>query len=488
MALTLLIAVIVLMPLMWPCGVVEAVATPDDEHEDIFDEWDGTEGTWIPLPKTPPEGQEIVLTTDRTTGKPGEGKLVEHISTGTNDFFISVRRNDSGEWRVSPNSVILTDSNGREYNKDIHKSLGAFLLEALERKWELRMEIPKEVAAKMSEGYLVGVAASDVQNFVAGPKYEKFQPLTMNELFYLNKGLQYKFEGEFLYIKCHPQIHMRRNYYYEDIFPDFIMQGIPIVQKRFGSNPHNMLDLDENPLGSTSTILEEELLLQQDLTPSQKDALRKEVEKANGATYIHFSQIKNSKGDLYGKEKDEIPFEFYYWTGEGEGFAEKSDKARVGDGKSFANGIGVGLWFWYPLELTFYLANTEDVAVLGLDYGDLEPSSTATATVTVFRAAGRDEDAAAAAASVTAVAVAADDEERTALLTFSLNNRIVGRKNVTLRRDETLQVDFPFTTPQNGSVVMKAEINPEPRAFEEITYENNSLTAVAMVGSYNDLP
>jgi hypothetical protein len=34
---------------------------------------------------------------------------------------------------------------------------------------------------------------------------------------------------------------------------------------------------------------------------------------------------------------------------------------------------------------------------------------------------------------------------------------------------------------------MTAEINPEPRAFEEVTYTNNKLTATAMVGDYGDL-
>ena len=210
-----------------------------------------------------------------------------------------------------------------------------------------------------------------------------------------------------------------------------------------------------------------------------------EVKRANGATWIHLGQIENAKGDLVVYENEygvKRPFEFLTWPGDGKDPIEcKSDATKVGGG--FESGEGVGIWFAYPLELTFYLLPPEDVAVIDIDYGELEPSSQGEATVIVYRSPGRN-----------AAADADDDDaddpdfEVTTSLVFSIGGSEIGRKSVTLQRGQELEVDFSFLVPEKGVIVMKAEINPEPRDFEEATYGNNTLIVSAVIGKYQDIP
>ena len=226
LTLLLCLVFIVVMLIVWPSyapasgsltPMVPLGAVKEDDHEDIDENYDGTEDAWILLPKEVPELREIILVTDRTTvTEKSPGKLVEHISTGTNDFYISVWLEADG-WHLSPGYDELKDTDGNGYQLSSYYSTNShkeFLLSALEKKWDLRMEIPDEVSEKLNEGYIVGVSASDVQNFVAGPEYEKLDQLTMDTLFYLNKPLRYMFEDQYLYIKCWPKIHMRENLYY----------------------------------------------------------------------------------------------------------------------------------------------------------------------------------------------------------------------------------------------------------------------------------
>jgi hypothetical protein len=224
-----------------------------------------------------------------------------------------------------------------------------------------------------------------------------------------------------------------------------------------------------------------ERLLRQGLSPEEQQELQTEVTMTNAATYIHFSQIKNAVGELYGNKQGEDPFKFDYWPGDGKGCTIKSDKAQVGDGKSFKNGSGIGLWFWFPLELTFYLMPMEDVAVTGIDFGGLEPGSWATVTVTAWRAPGLGAGNGAGG----------DGGMLTAKVRFNIPGITDQTKEAHLPRGGEQQVGFSFKTPAKGILGMAAEINPETngkRGFEEVTYANNKLAATAAVGSFADIP
>ena len=463
------------------------VALAKDDHSDIHSEGYIMEVTWLDMLKGVPEGQEIIMVEDRTTAKYGDkGELAKHISTGTNDFFISAWFYGD-KWKFTDDGDELEDADGKVYKEsDYYNNHLEFLLSALDnREWVLKMRIPEEVAMIMNGGNMVRVVASDVQNYVGGPNWQKIpDPPRLHELFYLSKGLFYMFEDQFLYIKCFPQINIR-NYYYERIFSNFNELGIPLVHERYGGNSHVMCNLRGERLGSTSAIAWATELLEQELTPSQQEKLRNEVSRCNsedgktGTTWIHFSQIRSSKGYLDGykgpeePDNEKNPFIFQYWPGDGEGYPIESSKAKIGNG-DFHNGIGIGLWFAFPLELSFYIMSMEDVAVTGMEFGEFEPSGTADVTVRVYRAPGKDADE--------------ENAELTTSVVFSVNGVTVDSKSVTLDYDEAQQVVFSFDTPAKGVLKMTAEINPAPRDFEEVTYENNTHTMVSMVGGYSDLP
>jgi hypothetical protein len=495
--LVLVLTLIAILSFVWPNMLTVAGSSPENDQDDIHDKYVAMKGDWLPLPKEVPKGQEKVLVPDRTTAKYGEeGKLVEHISTGTNDFYIAARY-AGGTWLLYPGDIELTDANGNSYNKskfyneNNHNHRG-FLLEALDEvERELKMKIPKQVAEKMNEGYKIGVAASNVQNYVAGPRWEKMDNLTMDELFNPKEKLEYKFEDEYLYIKCYPKIHIREDYYYQFAIDGFSHNNMPIAEKRYGVNSHNMYELTGKPLGSTSAIMWDERLLRQG---ANEAALKKEVDRANGATWIHFSQIRSAKGYLdgyQGKEEppnSKKPFEFYVWPGtispEGNDDYEVcwSDKTKIGaTDESFKTGNGVSIWFAYPLELTFYLASMEDLAVQAIEFGDLTPGSTAAATVRVLNLGLKDKE--------------------NIPLVFSIPGITKQSKTVGIPAGMLTDPDdpdsswepgmeefiFSFAVPERGIIEMTAEINPEPRAFEEVTYDNNKLTVTAMVGDYGDL-
>ena len=496
-----------------------AYANEDEHSENLNVGLDGAEATWEELLWEIPQEQKIILIHD-----PYTDLLEENITTGTNDFNITIRRDVSGSWRVTlPDNEIIEPIPG--------KSEREYLLSGLEREWEFKMPIPDEVLEKLKDGYKVGVAVTDAkeENLMGGTNAEevwklmnsdnliegvpgdpiearKFlhekrltlgdlhdsnSMLTITELFDLEKSggsLQCKLADEYLYIKGYPKIQIREDFYYSNIIGD--LQPIPLVYEFCGGSSHMIYSQKDltKPVGSTSTIVYDVNVLKKN---PDETVLQKELAICEGASYLHFSQIQNqnAQGYLKGYKDGEKPFWFLSW-GDGFGKPYLSDKMRIGNGKegsedNFAAGGAIGLWFWYPLELTFYLAGTEDVAVQDIDYGELEPGSTATATVTVYRAAGRDDDDGDGGDY-------ADDEyyERRSKLHFIIPGIIDETVEVSLKRDETKDVSFTFTTPANGVLVMTAEINPEPRAFEETTYENNILTVTAMINmlEYGDLP
>ena len=382
------------------------------------------------------------------------------------------------------------------------------------------MKIPAEVTEKMGEGYSVGVVASEVvkkESFKAST-----EDLNLSDLFFLNKGLHYKFEDEYLCIKGYPQIHIRHTVHYDYVVAKF-ENPIPLPSPNYGSNPHNIYaisGLGRNTVGSTSTVIDNVDLLRKNLNPTQQQELDEEIALAQKSGWIHFSQIKDASGFLDGYkidrthyDKEKPAFAFESWQ-DGAGSNRSSANYKIGTGTyigedddtdnftsrfngSFKDGGDIALWFWYPLELTFYLLPLEDWAVQEIDFGELEPSSTGEATVTVYRDPGRnavvvghddDYDDDASDTDINSADDFDDDSELTAKLVFSINGRTIGSKNVTLLRGQEEEVPFSFPTPTTGTLVMSAEINPEPREFEESTYENNILSVTAVIGTDLDLP
>jgi hypothetical protein len=346
----LLVVGIMMLPLLADWSIMAEATAEDelDEHEDVYDEWDGTEGDWSPLLNKLPAGQEVV----RVNGS-------NSMTTGTNDFFITVWRNTNGIWKVLPSGDLIDPSDypGRD-DRNI-------LMDALQQKWEFKMKIPTEVAEKLNDGYNVGVAVSDVvkkENFTAST-----QDLYLVDLFDLSKALQYKFEDEYLYIKGYPQVHIRHTICYYEVVGNF-EKRIPITSPNYGSNPHNIYtinNLGKKSVGSTSTVIDDVDLLEKYLTDKQQKALEAEVVLAQKFGWIHFSQIKDASGFLDGykidsnnRDEDKTSFWFSSWL-DGEGEKRSSAEYKIGNGTytnadgqfngSFKDGGDIGLWFWYPL-------------------------------------------------------------------------------------------------------------------------------------------
>jgi len=544
-----LVAAFTIMFAIYPGGVsvaelggssIERLAA--DDHDDGYEKEDG-EIPWRDFVDVMPNGQEIIPVYGEDT-----------FTTGTNDFAIGVSRakDKNGEYHWYAEGEILKDIDGYEYDKDIHGSIRNFLIFALEKEWELRIPIPPEIEGKIKKDKVsVGIALAYAEEcgggtdakklydyinshdeldlfttmpsdprmareFLNGTKNKKRGNLTLGdliaptigELFDLDKGpLQYKLAGEFLYLKGWPRINIVTDYYYEQIYGDMSFIGFPIAKKNFGGNGHYIHSKQGNLIGSNSTLVYEldSLVNEKFMAEQTQDEfddwlaiLQADRDRANGAGFIHLSQIKNAAGELRitqtSKEKGEIKekaYDFWFMSWK-DGFGVPrhhiknavnkdiiEDEYRIGvDG--IKDGTGISLWFFFPLQLTFYVLPAEDVSVEEIEIGENRPSSKATITVLV---ANRGK------------------EDKETKLVFSVNDKAVEtREKIELKapteKDEDgnfiitpIPITFDYIMPEGGFIKFTAEINPEPRDFEEIDYTNNVRNHIAMVDEEEgDLP
>ena len=413
---------------IWPCGQDPAGAAAEDGHM-------AGDGYWLLLPDTPPKGREILLNI-------------------THEFVISPWRNTDGSWKEEVSGKII-DADKNLTDEDV-------LIQALEREWEFNMALPDEVADKINEGYTVGVSAKAAWG------------LQTDMLFYLERGpLQYRLEDDRLYINCYPRAQMHQDVYYHKIIDRFD-KAIPLVEPRYGTNPHGIYDLDGKPLGSTSTFINDADLFKkgQNLSYQQQKEIQKELEECAEKKWIHFSQIQDANGYLTGHQDGKRPFEIGIWKDDNVIY-RNSGEVRIGSGGSFEEGADIGLWFWYPLELTFFLENMEDVAVVSIDCGDLEPFGTATVFVTVANYGVTEHD------PQLKVTIPGIKESVTTVTGLKQKGDPDGR--------DVKTVEFWFTAPKSGLLSITAEINPN-RAFEEINYDNNILTLENLVVALENIP
>jgi hypothetical protein len=332
------------------------------------------------------------------------------------------------------------------------------------------------------------------------------------------------------------------NVTYERIIPGFHAL-IPVVKPRFGGNSHYIYDSRYNVVGSTSSLLdklesmatltaEQQETLQKALnnavakspvrpmpTHTQEEHLQligalkdklasvkiegdknlqdllKEMKKTTERGYIHYAQIMDAQGRLYGSEAGEPPFWFYSWgnpnaaseddhLGKLRSSAQGKDNT-AGLGPKFKEGTeGIGLWFAYPLQLTFYLTSQEDVSVESIACEALEPESMASATVTVANWGYEEHEKVPVLFTVRDMA---GDSIYSDTAYVDLAAPAEPSEPDEAREAVIETCDFSFLTPQAGVLEITAEINPEPRSFEEMNYDNNEVTVLAAVGEL-DLP
>jgi hypothetical protein len=321
-----LLAFMAVITISLPNRTVEAEDIKKNDYAGIHGELGDAEAPLEELRWEVPEGQEIILIEN-----PATGLQEKSLTTGTNDFYISVQRDAYGKW-VHDKKIIIEDDDGRNIEN--------LLIDALDREWELKMPIPDEVREKMQEGYKVGIAVADAKevNLMGGTNAEevwrkgidkvpsnpvearKFfrgnglelgdlsdpdSQMTIKELFDLEKShgiLQYKLEDEYLYIIGWPKIRLRHNFYYSSVIGD--LPPIPLVEGYCGGSTHiiyNQADLDE-PAGSTSTVVYNVDVLRENPDTA---ILNAELKIAEGAGYIHFRQIQtqNAKGGFIYEKK-----------------------------------------------------------------------------------------------------------------------------------------------------------------------------------------
>jgi hypothetical protein len=209
--------------------------------------------------------------------------------------------------------------------------------------------------------------------------------------------------------------------------------------------------------------------------------------------WLHPTQIQSGNGYLQGYRDGKPPLDVSIWK-HGPTSVWKSDKIKIGGEGRFTDGGAIGLWFWYPLELAFYLLPMEDVAVERITIEELEPGNISKATVTVHRAGGLirhddyDDDDGQGLLTGNGLDDAGLPAELPAKLIVTANSTVVLDTEVILGYDEELSEGFTFLAPEAGLIEITAEINPAPRAFEESDYGNNILTVTRMLGDFGDLP
>lgn len=377
------LAAVILMPISWTSAGITAEAVADDEPEDEYWEEDDTENPWFELLWKAPTEQEIIPILD-----PAEGIEKKYFTTGTNDFGITIERDADGMW-WGPNG---------ELGKAIATTEYEFLKEALDREWELKMQLPDEVLVILNSGGKVGVAVADAQetNLKGGTNAEKVatilkkkpeiegvpgnpsearkfinkhheeyglelgqlqdpnSKLKISKLFDLpqsNEVLQYRIVGKFLVIKGYPKTRLRANFYYSNIITGF-EEDIPLADDYCGASSHDIYkQTGLSYSGHTSTIMYDSALLEEGLSLTQEEALREELKISEGAGYLHFKQIQNENADGYLQGYGKNPFWFLSWA-DSLGKPYISNQMRIGNG-NFKKGGGISLWWWFPMELTF---------------------------------------------------------------------------------------------------------------------------------------
>jgi len=500
--------------------------THEDEHGEDFDgEWDGTEGDWQTMLSEPPEGREIILIEDQ-----GTGEMKEHKTTGTNDFYITAMLDGDGYWSLGAGGNSKVEKIASDPGNDRNILMKALERE-WELKMRLPDEVIDKLK-ELEEGYMVAVAVADPVEYYIDydPPLTINELFDLSES---KGVLQYKLEDQYLIIKGFARINIRNDYFYDIISGfkkrvpfvkprygtnvHYIYEGNNVVgstssyfeeyrlfkqaltqaqRKALEAFVNEGMQGAQSLLGDQHTQKEHlELIaaLKKGLAKAETSrqytkgllpeelptvlALAKEMKITAERGWIHMSQIKNAAGDLYGKDTGEAPFLFYSW-GNNESAPEEahlgikrySNKTTLSNKNgSFARGVGIALWFSYPLQLTFYVEEIEDVAVLDIDYGDLEPLGTASVAVRVVNNG-----------------VSLQEPS----LHFSVSGAVKKDfpvRNIVLEPGEQLDVTYSFPLPEVGLLTMTAEVNRD-HTFEEVDYENNELTVTTVIGTPIDLP
>ncbi|MCL1975591.1 MAG: hypothetical protein FWG61_05455, partial [Firmicutes bacterium] len=382
--------------------------------------------------------------------------LLTELPKGQKSFFSMAKTLNLSAWRFSGNYW--------NYGTDINntKSIPAdrtndrdILLKALLHEWEFRVALPKEVADELGAGYSVEIAAKGDWG------------LNESELFFLKDpaSFQYKLEDKYLYIKAYPQIRIRDDVFFNKLITNYDIR-VPLVEPRYGVNTFAMFDFNGTDLGSASGYMKID-------RPSMSQ-LQEELEYCAENKWIHPTQIINATGVLQGYYNENQMFDIAIWKNDKESI-RNSHEVKIGN-NTFAPGGAIGLSFWYPLKLSFYLEKNEDVAVTNITYTPLIPHSQATVTVTVAN-----------------YGMSAQLPK----LSFVVDG-VSAKKTVNivpaLQPHEIRELNFDFFTPEEGMLVITAEINPlrsdNTRDFNEVTYDNNIYSVIAPINmpEFGNLP
>lgn len=295
------------------------------------------------------------------------------------------------------------------------------------QKIDIKIPLSDEVKQLIASGQRIDISCSTYKS-----------NMDINRMFYTDGSKEmptFTLKNGELIFTAYPRFNFSKDITYKNLIPRMI-NTIPIADSDYGTNTYAIWTRSSQELGRNYGFFN----------------LNNLNEIKDGQ--IHPSQILNANGELEENLQLKIEDMNYNTT------TQNSTGKTIGYG-TFKTAGAVGIYFEYPMEITFYksVEVKNDVEVTNITPNQFNAGQNSLVNVTIKNSG---------------------EKEITTSLNFFIKNIIDKTEMITLKPGESKDVPFTFIAPASGPISMIGHANKE-KSFDETNFDNNRLEVIAQI-------